>query len=255
MKIKKINKFIYNLKKNLKFLKNLKKKETFLSKKKGEIDPVTKWDIKIEKKIRSQINKHFKNHSIIGEELPVQNRNSQYTWVIDPIDGTKNFILGLPTWSNLIGLYDRKNSILSFANFPDLSKYYIAYDKKCFLYDKNKSRRIYCNKKANYKNAKVVINTFNTIKKKKIFSFFKKYKGIFKISGADAYNFCLIAEGKIDVLVESGLKKVDILPLISIVKNSGAIISDWKGNFNFDKGEVLITPNKKLHKYFLQKIK
>ena len=49
--------------------------------------------------------------------MPVQNRNSQYTWVIDPIDGTKNFILGLPTWSNLIGLYDKKNSILSFANF------------------------------------------------------------------------------------------------------------------------------------------
>ena len=71
------------------------------------------------------------------------------------------------------------------------------------------------------------------------------FKGFFKVTGVDAYNFCSIAEGKYDVLIESGLKIVDILPIILIVKNSGAIITDWKGGQNFSEGKVLVSANKK----------
>ena len=163
--------------------------------------------------------------------------------------------MGLPTWSNLLGLYKGKNSILSFANFPVLKKYYIAYGKKTFIYENNIYKKIYSNKRANYKNAKIAINTFHTIKEKKVFNFLKKYKGFYKITGSDAYNFCLIAEGKIDVLIESGLKKVDILPIISIIENSGAIISDWAGKMNFENGDVLVSANSNLHKHFLKKIR
>jgi len=250
--IKSIVKFILNLKKDLDFLNDIKKINKFSSKNKNSIDPVTILDLKVEKLIRSKIIKNFSTHSIIGEELSDKINNSDYKWVLDPIDGTKNLIMGLPTWSNLIGLYKGKNSILSFANFPVLRKYYIAYNNKTFVNQKNFNKRIYSNKKANYKNAKVVINTFHTIKVKKIFKFLKRYKGFYKITGSDAYNFCSIAEGKIDVLIESGLKKVDILPLISIIRNSGAIITDWQGKNEFKKGDVLVSANKKLHKKFLK---
>ncbi|MBT89033.1 MAG: inositol monophosphatase [Spirochaetales bacterium] len=250
--IKSIVKFILNLKKDLDFLNDIKKIKKFSSKNKNSIDPVTKLDLKVEKLIRSKITKNFSTHSIIGEEFNDKIKNSDYKWVLDPIDGTKNLIMGLPTWSNLIGLYKGKNSILSFANFPVLRKYYIAYSNKTFVNQKNFNTRIYSNKKANYKNAKVAINTFHTIKEKKIFKFLKRYKGLYKITGSDAYNFCSIAEGKIDVLIESGLKKVDIFPLISIIRNSGAIITDWQGKNEFNKGDVLVTANKKLHKKFLK---
>ena len=249
---KSIVKFILNLKKDLDFLNDIKKIKKFSSKNKNSIDPVTKLDLKVEKLIRSKITKNFSTHSIIGEEFNDKIKNSDYKWVLDPIDGTKNLIMGLPTWSNLIGLYKGKNSILSFANFPVLRKYYIAYSNKTFVNQKNFNTRIYSNKKANYKNAKVAINTFHTIKEKKIFKFLKRYKGLYKITGSDAYNFCSIAEGKIDVLIESGLKKVDIFPLISIIRNSGAIITDWQGKNEFNKGDVLVTANKKLHKKFLK---
>ncbi len=249
---KSIVKFILNLKKDLDFLNDIKKVKKYISKNKNSVDPVTKLDLMVEKLIRSKIIKNFSTHSIIGEEYNDKIKNSDFTWIIDPIDGTKNLIMGLPTWSNLIGLYKGKNSILSFANFPILRKYYIAYGNKTFVNQKNFNRRIYSNKKANYKNAKIAINTFHTIKEKKIFKFLKRYKGFYKITGSDAYNFCLIAEGKVDVLIECGLKKVDILPLISIVKNSGAIITDWQGKTNFSKGDVLVTANKNLHKKFLK---
>ena len=77
----------------------------FKSKKNSQIDPVTKFDVKVEKLIRKLIKSDFRNFNIIGEELKNENHNSDFTWVIDPIDGTKSLILNLYTWGNLIGLY------------------------------------------------------------------------------------------------------------------------------------------------------
>ena len=74
------------------------------------------------------------------------------------------------------------------------------------------------------------------------------FKGFFKVTGVDAYNFCSIAEGSFDILIESGLKQVDILPVVSIVENAGAIISDWQGNpldLNSD-GHVIAAGDSKL---------
>ena len=80
----------------------------FMTKKDFQIDPVTKIDIEMERLIRKLIRLNFGNHNIIGEELEDEIKSSDYTWVIDPIDGTKNLILNLPMWSNLIGLYYKK---------------------------------------------------------------------------------------------------------------------------------------------------
>ena len=81
------------------------------------------------------------------------------------------------------------------------------------------------------------------------------YKGFFKVTGVDAFNFCSIAEGNFDVLIETGLKIVDILPIVLIVKNSGALITDWQGKSDFTKGQVLVCPNKKIQKYYLNLLK
>tara|TARA_E500000178_G_C16815052_1_gene658760 strand:+ start:92 stop:868 length:777 start_codon:yes stop_codon:yes gene_type:complete len=247
---------LLEIKKNLSFLDRVKFNniKNFRSKKKLSIDPVTHIDLKVEKLIRAKISKKFPSHSIMGEEFKEKKRKSNFKWVIDPIDGTKNMIMGLPTWSNLIGLFEKNTSVISFANFPVLNKFYFAFQKKSFVLEKNRKKIILSNKRADYKTARVAVNTFRTIKDRKIFNLFKNYKGIFKITGSDAYNFCLVAEGKIDVLIEKGLKQVDILPLISIIKNSGAIITDWNGKQKYNKGEVLVAANKKLHKYFLKKV-
>ena len=78
----------------------------------------------------------------------------------------------------------------------------------------------------------------------------KKFKGFYKITGADSLNFCLISEGKIDVLIEKGLKKVDYLPLMHLLKNSGAIITDWNKNDRFPNGDVIVSSNKRIYNYF-----
>ena len=75
------------------------------------------------------------------------------------------------------------------------------------------------------------------------------------MTGVDALNFCSIAEGNFDVLIEDGLKLVDIMPLVLIVKNSGALITDWRGGLDFSKGKVLVCANKKIQKFYLNLLK
>jgi fructose-1,6-bisphosphatase/inositol monophosphatase family enzyme len=226
----------------------------FKSKKDFQTDPVTKFDIDMEKLIRKLIKSNFNNHNIIGEELKSENNNSDFTWIIDPIDGTKSLILNLPNWSNLICLYFKKKCIFSFANFPVLKKTYIGLGNKTLLLTKSKKYQIKSNKKVASKNMKLAINTLHSLRDKRVKNYILNFKGFFKVTGSDAYNFCSIAEGKLDALIESGLKQVDILPIVQIVKNSGAIITNWKGGDNFEEGRVLVASNNIIHKYLLKKI-
>jgi len=250
-----LEKFIIKLQAKLnKKLVAENKKIKYKTKKDFQIDPVTKIDLDTEKLIRKEIVKLFPNHNIIGEEFKDKDQNSEYTWILDPIDGTKSMILGLYNWSNLIGLYHNKNCIMSFANFPILNKYYYAIGKESYVVSKKIKKKIKTNTRCVPSKAKVVINTLHSLRKQKIKRYIKSFKGFFKVTGVDALNFCMIAEGKIDVLIESGLKKVDILPIILILKNSGAKITDWSGNQKFKNGDVLVAPNSKTYNYFIKKI-
>ena len=100
---------------------------------------------------------------------------------------------------------------------------------------------------------KLALNTIHPLKFKKINQFILNYKGFFRTTASDAYNFCSIAEGNLDALIESGLKNVDILPIIKIVEASGAIITNWKGEKKFDEGKVVVASNDKIHRYLLKK--
>ena len=113
---KKLTKFYYSkLNKPFKVSNKLKGKG---------YDPVTTSDKAFEIFIRKEINKKFPDHQVIGEEFGHKKSKSDYSWVIDPIDGTRSFVIGNPTWSNLISLNYRGNPVLGLANFPILKKYY-----------------------------------------------------------------------------------------------------------------------------------
>ena len=119
-------------------------------------DPVTSSDKAFEKFIRNKINKRFPSHEIIGEEFGYKKSKSDFAWVIDPIDGTRSYVIGNPTWSNLISLNYKGNPVLGLANFPILRKYYLNYSEKiAYVVESGKKRKLSINKKALYKNVKV----------------------------------------------------------------------------------------------------
>jgi len=120
----------------------LNKTFTINNKLKGKgYDPVTSADKAFEKFIRKKINDKFPDHQIIGEEFKNKKTKSDFSWVIDPIDGTRSFVIGAPTWANLISLSFEERSLIGLANFPELDKYYINDKKKSYCY-KNKKKII-----------------------------------------------------------------------------------------------------------------
>ena len=151
--------FLNNLAKELTKFYYSKLNKTFKvsNKLKGKgYDPVTSSDKAFEKFIRSKINKRFPRHQVIGEEFGHKKSSSDFTWIIDPIDGTRSFVIGNPTWSNLISLNFKGNPVLGLANFPVLKKYYLNYsDKVVYVVEKGKKKKLSVNQKVSFNNIKV----------------------------------------------------------------------------------------------------
>ena len=238
------------------FYKKLNKKFKVTNKlKKSGYDPVTSSDRAFEKFIRSKIIKKFPEHNIIGEEFGIKKSNSDYLWVIDPIDGTRSFVIGNPTWSNLISLNYKGEPLLGLANFPKLKKYYLNYnDKIAYVFENGKKRKLLVNKKATLKNVKVsgAFHGWLSINKQKKIS---KVLKLMQFPCADALSYAHLCEGRIDVVMQCQNKIWDIHPLIPIIKASGGVYSTWDNRDAKLGGSVLISTNKKVHKHFLKLLK
>ena len=140
------SKFIENLAKKLNkfYYSKLNKPFKVSNKLKGKgYDPVTSSDKAFEKFIRKEIKRKFPNHQIIGEEFGHQKSKSDFSWIIDPIDGTRSFVIGNPTWSNLISLNFKGKPVLGLANFPILNKFYLNFNNKdAFVIENGRKRKI-----------------------------------------------------------------------------------------------------------------
>ena len=142
MNLSKVLNFLYKLPSGLNKIYKKKKVKIRIhnkSRNKNKYDPVTNMDKVFEKFIRKEIYKNFPSTSVSGEEFKDHISKSNYKWYVDPIDGTKAFILGAPTWSNLVALTYNKLSVFGLANFPELKKYYIN-DLKYSYVIKNKKK-------------------------------------------------------------------------------------------------------------------
>ena len=153
-------------------LKYFKRKIRVKNKKKNGFDPVTVADIKIQKKLNRLILKSFPDHSIIGEE-ETHSKNSVYEWCIDPIDGTKSFIQGMPLWGTLISLSENGKIILGVADIPALDERYIGYKKKSYKIINGKKSNL---KVRNNKKIGSLENSFIHISRKNVLDDVQKIK-------------------------------------------------------------------------------
>ena len=237
-------------------------------------DPVTTSDKAFEKFIRKEIAKKFPNHQVIGEEfgkkkakskfieiqeayeeLGKKKTKSDFTWVIDPIDGTRSYVIGNPTWSNLISLNYKGNPVIGLANYPVLKKYYYnASDKVAYVVNQGKKRKIKVNKKVLFKNIKMSAAFHGMLslnKQKKI----PKILKLMQFPCADALSYSHFAEGKVDVVIQCGNKIWDIQPLIPIIKAAGGIISTWKNTDAVKGGNIVASVNNNIHNKILKMLR
>ena len=218
-------------------------------------DPVTTSDRAFEKFIRSKINKKFPDHQIIGEEYGHQISKSDFTWVIDPIDGTRSFVIGNPTWSNLISLNYKGKPIVGLANFPVLKKYYLNFsDKVSYVFENGKRKKLSVNKKAKFNNVKVSAAFHGWLsldKQKKIPQILK----LMQFPCSDALSYSHLADGRVDIVIQCSNKIWDIHPVIPIIKAAGGIISTWDNQDAVKAGNILVSANIHIHKKFLKLLK
>ena len=238
------------------YFKKINKTFSVSNKKKGRgYDPVTTSDRAFEKFIRSKISKKFPDHQIIGEEFGRKKSKSDYSWIIDPIDGTRSYVIGNPTWSNLISLNYKGYPILGLANFPMLNKYYLNFnDKISYVVENGKKRRIHVNKKISFNDAKVsgAFHGFLSLKKQ------QKIPKVLKMMNfkcSDALSYSLLAEGRIDIVIQCANKIWDIHPIIPIVKAAGGIISTWDNKDAVQAGSILVSGNSNNHKKMIKLLK
>ena len=218
-------------------------------------DPVTTSDKAFERLIRTKIKKRFPDHQIIGEEFGKKIAKSDFTWVIDPIDGTRSFVIGNPTWSNLISLNYKNYPIVGLANFPILKKYYLNYSASlAYVFYNGKRKKLSVNKKAKMKNVKVsgAFHGWLPINKQKKIP---KILKLMQFPCSDALSYSHLAEGKIDVVIQCANKIWDIHPLIPIIKASGGIITTWKNKDAVKAGNILVSANKTIHLKLLKLLK
>ena len=251
--IKKFNyetyfKFLNNLAKELTRFYNKKLSKSFqvTNKLKGRgYDPVTSSDKAFERFIRSKITKKFPEHQIIGEEFGKKISKSEYSWVIDPIDGTRSYVIGNPSWSNLISLNYKGVPIIGLANFPSLKKYYINFNHKiAYKFENGKRKKIKVNNKVIFKKARIAGAFHGVLSLKKQMKIPKVLK-LLQFPCFDALSYSHMAEGKLDIVIQCGNKIWDIHPLIPIIRAAGGKVSTWKGDEPINGGKIIVANNEK----------
>ena len=252
------SKFIENLAKKLTkfYYSNLDKPFKVSNKLRGKgYDPVTSADKAFERFIRSEIKKKFPDHQVVGEEFGHKKSKSDFKWVLDPIDGTRSFVIGNPSWSNLVSLNYKDEPILGLANFPILKKYYFnTSDKNAYIFENGRKRKIKVNDNSPFTKLKVS-GAFHGGISLKLQKKIPKVLKLMQFPCTDALSYSHLAEGKIDVVFQAVNKIWDINPLIPIILAAGGLVTTWKNENASKGGNILVTTNKKTHNKFLKLLK
>ncbi len=235
------------------------RKPIFVTNKGGArgFDPVTKADQAAERAMVRHLERVFPTHGILGEEYGTQRPDARFCWVLDPIDGTRAFIMGLPTWGTLIGLRDGDTAIMGVMNQPFTGERYWAMSNAAYLRSPDgKTKRLKtraCTKLTDAIFSCTTPELFAPGRQQKILA---SLRGQVRLTryGADCYGYCQLAAGHIDVIVEPGLQPYDIVALIPIIEAAGGRITTFDGGSPINGGDIVATGDPKLHTQVLDLI-
>jgi histidinol phosphatase-like enzyme (inositol monophosphatase family) len=217
--------------------------------------PVTIADRATEEFIRKGLAENFPDHAVFGEEFGMTDTDSIYQWVIDPIDGTRAFISGMPLYGMLIALLENGFPKLGVVRMPELGEVYTGTEQGAFL---NGDQRLTVSETEDLDQAFLYINEPDKL--------FAKAPDVFaRLNSAgrdrrysyDCYPHALVAAGHIDACVDLGLQPYDYLPLVPIIQAAGGIITDWQGqSLNMDSdGRIVCAATPALHSDILALLK
>jgi len=203
-------------------------------------DPVTEGDRAAEVAIRALIEEHFPEHGILGEEHGDVGLDREYVWVIDPIDGTRAFISGVPVWGTLIGLQRDGRAIMGMIEQPFTGERYFA-DPNGSIYSGPEGER-----RLQVRDCGALANAILFTTSPHLFTGaeMEKYREVesqvrlFRY-GTDCYAYALLAAGHVDLVIENSLKPYDVGGIIPVIENAGGIITTWDGGRPENGGSII----------------
>jgi myo-inositol-1(or 4)-monophosphatase len=221
--------------------------------KKTGFDPVTQADKAAERAIRALIEASYPSHGIRGEEYGNKPANSSYTWVIDPIDGTRAFVSGLPVWGVLIGLLKDGVPVLGLMDQPFTGERFIGGPQGAKWVRNDVCRSMQVRKCTDLGHATLCTTDANLFVGEEcgVFETLRTQTRLQRF-GLDCYAYGALALGCVDLVVESGLKDFDICGLIPVVEAAGGQVTNWCGQSAAKGGQIIASGDPELHAQVLQ---
>jgi inositol-phosphate phosphatase/L-galactose 1-phosphate phosphatase/histidinol-phosphatase len=216
---------------------------------KSDASPVTIADREAETAMRALLTKHVPQHGVFGEEHGAVRTDADYVWVLDPIDGTKAFITGLPIFGTLIGLLHKGRPVMGIIDQPIQKERWFGTDGERSTFNGQPITTRACSELANaymYSTAPEMFKgTDITRRHEAVAQKVKNFRW-----GGDCYAYGLLASGHVDLVVENGLKLYDFAALVPVIKNAGGVITDWHGKEldMHSPGEVLAAGDAAIHR-------
>ncbi len=214
----------------------------------GTFDPVTAADHAAETAMRTLIQRTFPDHGIIGEEYGAERADAEYVWVLDPIDGTKSFISGMPNWGTLIALLRAGEPVFGLMNQPFIKERFSGASGRAHYRGPAGERDLRVRQCPTLSEA-VLFTTSPLLMKATDRCLFTAVEKRVRLSryGGDCYAYCMLAAGHVDLVIETGLKPHDVLPLMPIITGAGGLITNWEGERPHAGGRVVAAGDARVH--------
>lgn len=219
-------------------------------------DPVTEADRAAEAAMREILRLRRPDDAIFGEEFGATEGSSGLIWVLDPIDGTRGFVSGTPTWGVLIAAGPSSGPVLGLIDQPYIGERFIGYSGQAQLTGPLGVSALRTRKPRALEDA-VLFTTFPEVGTAADRAGFDAVSSRVKLTryGMDCYAYALLAAGQIDLVIEAGLNSYDIQAPIALIEAAGGVVTDWSGNPVHQGGRAVAAANADIHRAALDILK
>jgi histidinol phosphatase-like enzyme (inositol monophosphatase family) len=216
-------------------------------------DPVTAADRESELRMREIIAARRPLDGILGEEFPSVASRNGLTWVLDPIDGTRGFLSGTPTWGVLIALADETGPVFGIVDQPYIRERFVGGFGLAEVTGPSGAAALRARGPRPLSDA-ILFTTFPEVGTTEEGAAFRRLSGHVRLTryGTDCYAYALIAAGTIDLVVEAGLQSFDVMAPIAVIEAAGGVVTDWTGGPAHRGGRILAAANRNIHRAALE---
>jgi histidinol phosphatase-like enzyme (inositol monophosphatase family) len=220
-------------------------------------DPVTEGDRAGERVMREMIEGRFPDHGILGEEFGEKSSRSGFTWVLDPVDGTRAFISGMPTWATLIGLNLEGRPRVGVMNQPFVGETFYGNPEGAWSRHQGSLRKLATRKARPLAQSTLTTTAPELYRSQSEKDVLKRLSATARLTryGGDAYFFCVLAAGQIDLAIDAHMEPYDIAPLIPIIEGAGGLVTTWDRGDAAQGGNVIAASSRAVHEEALAVIR